>query len=1110
MILCELFSFYSPIVKKTSKAPQGALRFCLPVQRWYNLHYLPSAPQAPQQRTMANLSISLLGSIDVTLDGEPLTDFATDKARALLAYLAVEADRSHRRDALAGLLWPDQPQKRARQSLRQALSDLRKVIGDCDDAPFLLVSREAIQLNADCDCWLDVAAFTDLVRACETHRHHRLAACLPCIRRMERMVDLYKGAFLEQFFVSDSDAFEEWAVLKREWLRREVTEALALLADYRERRGEYRQAQQVAQRQVQMEPWREEAHRQLMRLLALDGQRSAALAQYEACRRALADELGIEPTAETKAVYETIRAEGQGSRDETTSPYNLPSSPTEFVGREEELAEIAELFADPNCRMVTLFGPGGIGKTRLALQVAADHLGTFEDGVAFVPLAHISAVEHFVPAVASALGLSFHGDQDPEEQLLDYLRQKELLLVLDNLEHILDCADFLSVVLRRAPGVVLLVTSREKLNLHEEWVYEIAGLAYPRGEAVDVEDGYSALALFRQRACQADRHFSLSKADLAHAIRICQLVEGMPLGIELAASWVNVQSCEEIAGQIASSLDILSTRLRNLPERHRSVWATFEHSWQLLPEAERVLLAQLSVFRGGFGREAAQAVAGTTAATLADLLDKSLVRQEAPDRYDIHQLLRQYAAEKLQSMPETHETTRIQHARYFTAFLARQQPRLKTAEQRQAIEEIELEIENACLAWEVAISHGWAEQAGQSMESLYQFYSVRGRFQEGIDLLGRAVGRWRDDPEHKRTFGAALARQGAIYIKLGIYDQAEAALEESLAIFQRLGTMSERLFCMLHLLPMMIHRGIYDQAEEMASESLALARRIEDRWSIARALDLTCMMRYRKGEIDQAEALCEESLAISRQIGHHQLMLWALNKLADITCHRGDFVRAQKLFDECIALARALGDAYNEAIHLNNQGTVLQVLGDYAGAEELFSSSLEICHRIGDRVGEAIALSNLGKVAYDLGDYAGALAYCQEGLAIGREIGDEWTLMSCLTNLGWAACARDDDEAACASLVEALDIACEVQTTPVQAEILTCLGVFFAKHDQRDRAAELLALVSQHPASELDVKNRARQLLADLDLTPPEGVPRPLEIVAAEVLAELERTSIDS
>ena len=195
---------------------------------------------------MAHLSISLLGTLQVTLDGEPVTGFSTDKACALLAYLAVESDRPQRRDALVGLFWPDQPQQKARQSLRQALSDLRKAISDGDDVPFLLVSRKALQFNPDCDHWLDVAALTALVKDCQTHRHRRLGICLPCLRRMERLVALYRGPFLEQFFLSDSDTFEEWAVLKREWLQREVGEALSILTEYYERRGDHKEAQQDA------------------------------------------------------------------------------------------------------------------------------------------------------------------------------------------------------------------------------------------------------------------------------------------------------------------------------------------------------------------------------------------------------------------------------------------------------------------------------------------------------------------------------------------------------------------------------------------------------------------------------------------------------------------------------------------------------------------------------------------------------------------------------------------------------------------------------------------------------------------------------------------------
>ena len=387
---------------------------------------------------MTALSLSLLGPFQVALDGEPVTDFATDKARALLAYLAVESDHPHRRDTLAGLLWPDQPQQRARQNLRQALSHLRQAIEDQDDnliEPFLTVTRQTVQFNPASDHVLDVAVFKSLVGQCQEHRHRRLETCLPCTRRMERMIALYQGSFLEQFFVSDSSVFEEWALLERESLHREAVQAFSHLASYYERRGDYAQARQHVRRQVTLEPWREESHRHLMWLLTRGGQRSAALAQYETCRRALAEELGIEPTVETTALYDQIRRGQQpgvqAQKYEGTPPRNLPPSPTPFIGRAEELAELADLLADPDCRLVTLVGPGGIGKTRMALQVAADHIGTFAHGIYFVPLMTISSTESLISTVANTLRFSVQDKLDPKDQLLCYLSEKEILLVLE-------------------------------------------------------------------------------------------------------------------------------------------------------------------------------------------------------------------------------------------------------------------------------------------------------------------------------------------------------------------------------------------------------------------------------------------------------------------------------------------------------------------------------------------------------------------------------------------------------------------------------------------------------------------------------------------------------
>jgi predicted ATPase/Tfp pilus assembly protein PilF len=1053
---------------------------------------------------MVKLTISLLGSFQVTLDGEPVTGFTTDKARALLAYLVVEAAHPHRRDALAGLLWPDQPQRKARQNLRQALSHLRQALGDRDRAtPLLLVCRETVQFNAASDHWLDVAVFTDLVETCWAHRHRRLETCLPCLRRLERMAALYRRNFLEQFFLSDSDLFEEWALLQREWLHREAVEALSHLADYYERRGEVERARHYAWRQVELEPWREEAHRQLMRLLALDGQRSAALAQYETCRRVLAEELGVEPTDETIALYGRIRASEPETGFFPENLVSIPRSPTPFIGREEELAELAEHLANPDCRLLTLAGPGGIGKTRLALQVAADQVGAFAHGVHFVSLAPVSSAEHLVPAIADALDLPFDGRQHPKRQLLNYLREREMLLVLDNAEHVLEGVGLLAEILKRAPGVVLLVTSRERLHLREEWVYAVEGLTYPEDGSVDKLETFSAVNLFQQCARQAHRHFALSETEIPHVVRICQLVEGMPLGIELAAAWAAVRSGAEIAQEIECNLDILTTSLRNVPARQRSVRATFEYSWHLLTETEKDIFVRLSVFRGGFRREAAAVVAGTSPLTLLALLDKSLIRRVSPDRYDVHELLRQYAAEKLEADPQKQAEAQVQHARYFAAFLEQQARHLQSAKQKQALTEIGPEIENARQAWQLAVERGNVHQVEQSLESLYHFYDIRSRFQEGGELFAQAIDRWSGDAQQAHIFGKALSRQGALHRSLGLYQQARAALEQSLEIFECLETQTEQVFCLVNLANVAHNQGRYEEAEQLARESLVLSRQIGDGWGATCSLWLLGMVRYRTGDVTQAQALLEESLAIGRESGNRRLVISPLNTLGDMACHQGDYVRARTLFEECLALSRELGDQFKVAMHLNNLGTVLHILGKYADAQPFYRESLEICRQIGDRAGQAIALSNLGEVAYALGGYPDAIEFYQQGLSIGRDIQDQRTVITCLNNLGEITCALEDYEEANVHFAEALKVATEARALPMLIKVLVNLAVLFAKQGQRDRAAALLGLARQHPASEQAIQEKAERLLDEMGLVPPDSVPGSLDVVVAEILADI-------
>jgi len=1080
----------------------------------------------------ARLSISLLGPLQVTLDGEPVTDFATDKTRALLAYLATEADHSHRRDVLAGLLWPDQPQRKARRNLRQAISFLRQAIRDRDDddrvgGPFLLVSRQTVQFNPASDYWLDVAAFTALVEACKGHRHRRLETCLPCMRRLEQMAELYRGNFLEQFFLSDSSLFEEWALLKREWLHREAVEALFHLASYYERRGDYERARHYAWRQVELEPWREEAHRQLMQLLALNGQRSAALAQYETCRQTLAEELGAEPTAETVTLYERIQAAPSHIPALSLTPTlsNLPPTPTPFIGREEELAELAELLANPDCRLVTLLGPGGIGKTRLALQAAADQIGAFAHGVYFVPLVALSSPELIIPTIANALGLSFEGQQGLEEQLLNYLREKEMLLVLDNLEQVLEGRALLARVLRHAPEVVLLITSRVRVNLQEEWVYVVEGLTYPKDQAAQEIESYSAVELFVQCARRVQRKFTLVERIQPSVVRICQMVEGMPLGVELAAAWVRTRSCEEIAGEIGRNLDILATSLHNVPERHRSLRAAFEHSWNLLPEQEREVFRKLSVFRGGFQTAAAEEVAGALPPVLSALMDKSLLRRDPPGRYQIHELLRQYAAEKLQEVLQEQGRVQERHSHYYATFLQQREEVLKGEKQRKALEEIGGEIDNVRHAWHWAITQ--IENGGddalavmkQSVESLYRFYTMRDWYQEGEEAFKRAVAVL-DSPskctgvptgEKELLLGQLLARQGKCCEFTEHSDKAQQLFERSLAIFDHLGAWRETALP-LHGLGYMAHiKGEYAQAKEYFQKSLAIYRKIEDPWGIANVLNNLCLVARRQGAFTEAKRLCQESLAIRREIGDQRGAISSLNALGLVRCALGEYAGAREVLQEALQICRRLDYNIGIAQALTGLCQAAFRLEEVEAAKQFGQESLAIYRDIGDYWGVAIAYNNLGRMAAELGDYARAKHLYQEGIAIYRQIGIKSGLANTLGNLGEACYKLGDYAEAWQCLHEALQIAQEIGAVPAALKSLVVLAPLLAQESKPVQGLELLAFAMHQSAIAQDIKKQAAVLFAELatDLSPEDvaaaearGQTRELDTAAAEALRE--------
>jgi DNA-binding SARP family transcriptional activator/predicted ATPase len=623
---------------------------------------------------VTTLYLALLGQLSIQQNGTSLGAFESQKTRAILCYLVVTAQK-HSREALAGLLWPEMPEANARMNLRKAVIVLRRSVGE-----HIYVTRRSLAFNFDAPHWLDVSEF-------ETAMAMSRELTPATVEAMKKALDLYQDDFLAQFNVRDAPPFEEWVLSQRARLREMALDGLYRLAAYYYHRGEYDLSLDYTRRLLALEPWREEAHRQQMLLLVKMGQRSQALMQYESCCQILAKELGITPSAETMDLAAAIRAGNFGmggggmmGRGEPAPVYqllsqsspppftslppvhNLPAQYTPFVGREAEIGDIVQWLQDPTCRLLTLGGPGGIGKTRLALAAAQRFVDNkTEDasgkaGVFFVPLNEVSSVKALASAIANALNFPFHASLDLKKQLVNFLRPKNLLLLLDNFEHLLDGAELISEILTAAPFVKVLITSHQALHLQEEWFHLVQGMAFPKDATAWSEgkalENYCAVQLFVQSAYRARPGFSLIE-EAEHVVRICQLVEGMPLGIELAAAWVRALPCQVIAQELEQSLDLLTTTWQNLPPRHRSMRTVFDHSWQRLSAAERDVLQRLSVFQDGFQAETAATVAGASLPELACLIEKSLLQLTPTGSYRMPELLRQFCAGRLEAVIET-------------------------------------------------------------------------------------------------------------------------------------------------------------------------------------------------------------------------------------------------------------------------------------------------------------------------------------------------------------------------------------------------------------------------------------------------------------------------
>ncbi len=926
------------------------------------------------------LQLSLFGKPQILLNDVQVTDFESTKVQALLYYLAVTA-QPHSREKLATLLWGDLPETTAKRNLTKALTNLRRLL-----TPYILIERHSVALDQTLPSVVDVTQFHVSLNS-ELNPSPKDST--QNLTLLQQATDLYQGDFLEGFHVKKALEFEDWMLTQRERLREMMLDTLQRLTEHHaQAKTELQTALDYAHRLLSIEPWHETTHRQLMLLLARSGRREAALTQYETCCQILAEELGVEPMAETIALYERLKAANQAP------VYNLPTPPNAFVGREIELQQIERYLADPACRLVTITGLGGMGKTRLALatahQINQSATQFFLNGVAFISLSGVLEEEAVPLAIATALDVPLSRATSPRQVLLNFLSNQEFLLVLDNFEQVTQAVEFLLELLQQCPLVKLLVTSREPLNVTTEWRVDLEGLPIPPDEVNEVEalQNYASVAFFVRSASQVNSQFSLSEENMVAVGHLCRLVAGMPLALQLAATWLRMMSVNAILTALERDLDILATEMHDLPPRQRSMRAVFESTWQLLESDEQRVVETLSICRGGFTYEAAAEIAQATPFLLRRIIDRAFIYQQEELRYTIHPLTQQFAQEQLNKVD--HEVTATTaHGQYYLSWLTSLEPALYSLTPQAAIKAIKQELDNLQQAWTWAIHTKQTEKLLHSLPGLKAFYDSVGLLQAGEVLIENTLAQqWEtSDQAEALLLCQLLLAKAQFIIDQGRYESGAEAVVQALELAQVL--QDEETIADAHDLRARIlnDTGVYDEAKQQYEHALTTYRRLAIDRKTAKMLTDLGWTHIMDDEVDQAVPILEEALALERKGEHKRGIAFALGNLGVAYAIKGDLQHAMVNQQEALTAYEELGDVLNVERCENNLGMSLLGIGRYEAALPHMQRAVELARQLGVLPGLTNALDSLGTAYLACGRYSQAKVCLEEALDLALDIG---------------------------------------------------------------------------------------------------------------------------
>ena len=944
------------------------------------------------------------------------------KPACLLHYLAVRADWVTR-DELTLLFWPDSDESSARHALRQLVYRARSL----DWAAALEVQDGRLRwlVETDVGRMRDALAAGDWTAAAHT----------------------YGGTFLDGVDLPDAPGFEAWRDMLRTELHERYLESAIKAAAALELRREHDTAIATLRAALDRDPLAETVLQSLLRCLAISGERAAAEALYVRFEHDLVAQLGGAPDDATRLLIAAIR---RGEPVEPR-PHNLPSQTTRFVGRETELQALAQRLRRSDCRLLSLVGPGGIGKTRLALQAAADQIGAYRNGVYLVPLNTVQSADGLASTVAEALHLPLAEGGDAWSQLAAALRESELLVVLDGLEQVRGAPARLVHLLTRVPGLTLLVTSREPLDLAVEWVFPLDGLELPTGsDAAYSEVG--SLLLFEDAAQRVAPGFSLRDGHAAAAAQVCRLVAGVPLAIELAAGWTQLLTPAAIAREIERDLDFLRGSDRDRPARQQSLRTVFEAAWSRLSEEERSVLVRTAVFADDVDTAALEHVAGAALPTVLSLVRRSLLRRTDQGRFAMHKLVRQYVRERLAAQADVADEVVVRHLRYYAGLVANwsytRDPTVLVANLRCDLDEIHQ-------AWRNALARAEWDALEAMLANLSLAHDLSARTERYLRWLEEALAALGDVPGRDGLRGRLRAQHAGCLHRLGRFIEAAEGVSASLPLLQERAAAVERCIALRVQGNIAYQRGDLTGAETSFVEALQTAESIDDERLVAGCHNNLGLLAKARGALDTALEQLEAAHVVAARCDD-AICSQVLNNLATVHSRRGDARRAEALLLESAAIKRRLGDERGLASNLTNLGNLRARAGDRLAAERYHRESMRLAAAIEDRVGVARAHTNLADLAVQEGDLARAIEHYAASVELKRANGEHGGVLEAYARLvtcslgkgetdaargwatdGWRYARRVDDRAlvaplrdACAPLVQAGVLSGEAQTGP--------------------------------------------------------------------------------